>query len=246
MYPDIMLGTWKISAYVLFTYLAFFAALAYTYPKLIYVEKISQKQVLIYLVLIFFVQQYGGQLIPAIYRWYQHKTLPLNVIWKNPGRYFHSVVLSTIAFIIIYCKINKWATNRILDYFAIAAALMSAIGRIGCFLNGCCGGRHTSLPWGVIFPNDTNPVHPTQLYHFGFELFILFPLLIWINKRKRFEGETFWMFVWIYSFFRFWIEFLRTNMRVYAGLTHAQIFSAVAVFVSGIILIRKYRKSKAV
>jgi phosphatidylglycerol:prolipoprotein diacylglycerol transferase len=53
----------------------------------------------------------------------------------------------------------------LLDPLAPAAILALGIGRIGCFLGGCCYGRPTALPWGVIFPAlGPPPRHPLQLY----------------------------------------------------------------------------------
>lgn len=53
----------------------------------------------------------------------------------------------------------------LLDPLAPAAIVALGIGRIGCFLGGCCYGRPTSLPWGVLFPAlGPTPRHPLQLY----------------------------------------------------------------------------------
>ncbi len=237
MCPFYQIGSERFSSYITFNYLGFLALIIYIYPKLTRIEKFGQFDSELYILGLFATQPIGGQIIPFIYKWYFIGHFPQSEL-GSAGRYFHSALLTAVAYTIIYCKIKKWPTKRILDYLAISACLMSAIGRIGCFLGGCCGGKPTDLPWGVRFPRETFHIHPTQLYHFGFEFFILFPLLIWINNRKRFEGETFWMFIWIYSFFRFWIEFIRMNPVAWADLTHAQIFSAIAVFVSGIILIK--------
>jgi len=51
------------------------------------------------------------------------------------------------------------------DAFAPAGVLALAIGRLGCFLAGCCWGTPTDLPWGVVFPELGPPTrHPLQLY----------------------------------------------------------------------------------
>lgn len=53
----------------------------------------------------------------------------------------------------------------LLDRLVPAALLALAIGRVGCFLGGCCWGRATTLPWGVVFPELGPPArHPLQLY----------------------------------------------------------------------------------
>ena len=42
------------------------------------------------------------------------------------------------------------------DIAAPCIALGIGVGRIGCFLNGCCYGATTDLPWGVTFPYGSN------------------------------------------------------------------------------------------
>jgi len=93
-----------------------------------------------------------------------------------------------------------------------------AFGRVGCFAAGCCYGRETHLPWAVTFTNplansisDTPlhvPLHPTQLYEMVLELCnCLF--LVWLIRRKKFEGEIIGTYMIIYGIGRFFIEFFR-------------------------------------
>ena len=73
-------------------------------------------------------------------------------------------------------------------------ALGHVVGRLGCFLAGCCYGTETTVPWGVVFTNPLAlenvgtpldvPLHPTQLYEAGAEALILVGLLIF-EKRGR-------------------------------------------------------------
>ncbi len=240
MCPIISGGALRVESYALLTYIAFFAGASYLYIKMVRAEKIHRFQVVLFLIFAVFAQLIGGQIIPFIWRWYRRGAFPQDLLLGGAGHYFHSVLLSTIIFTIVYCKIKKWPAERILDHYAIAACLMSPVGRIGCFLTGCCSGKPTDLPWAVKFPHKPDLVHPTQLYHFGFELLILLPILLWIDKRKKFDGQTFWSFMLLYSMFRFWIEYLRTNPIAWQNLTHAQLFSAAAILVAGIILAKQY------
>lgn len=62
-----------------------------------------------------------------------------------------------------------WATRvrpaSLLDAFVPGGLLALGIGRIGCFLGGCCYGAPTTLPWGLVFPDVGGaPRHPLQLY----------------------------------------------------------------------------------
>jgi prolipoprotein diacylglyceryl transferase len=106
----------------------------------------------------------------------------------------------------------------ILDLLSPYVGLGLAIHRgFGCFLNGCCYGRPTEMPWGVRFPLEhagtrfygiAAHLHPTQLYEAANGLIIFFALL-WFRKRRKGEGETTAALLMIYAFNRYLIEFVR-------------------------------------
>ena len=85
---------------------------------------------------------------------------------------------------------RRWGArpDELADSVVVAVASGIVLMRIGCFLNGCCAGETTTLPWGVTFPygstawsqqvlsgeggllglaGHVDPVHPTQLYEAG-------------------------------------------------------------------------------
>jgi phosphatidylglycerol:prolipoprotein diacylglycerol transferase len=71
---------------------------------------------------------------------------------------------------LLACVLRRPAVE-LLDALAPAGLLALAIGRVGCFLAGCCYGRPTDLPWGVVFPEVGPPArHPLQLYSAGADL----------------------------------------------------------------------------
>lgn len=102
-----------------------------------------------------------------------------------------------------------------------------AIGRIGCFLRGCCYGVHTELPWGVDF-GDGVLRHPTQIYEIIFLIF----MLIFINikfKNKPKAGSLFDIFMITYFFYRFVVEFIRVEPELFLTLTMFQWISIVII-----------------
>ena len=107
---------------------------------------------------------------------------------------------------------------KLADLVSPLIALGLSFGRIGCFLAGCCYGRETSLPWAVVFRNPDSlarlnvPLHPTQLYD-AVNGFILFLFLSWMEKKKVFDGQIFWLFLLLYSMMRFVIEIFRGDPR---------------------------------
>jgi len=134
------------------------------------------------------------------------------------------------------------------DAFAIAIPLGHAVGRIGCFLGGCCYGSASALPWAVRYPSGSLPhlaqvaraeiapdqptslpVHPTPLYELGFDL-LLFAALFALRDRLRIRGSLFRLYLFAYATFRFGLEFIRADSPLPAagGPKPIQILLAVA------------------
>ena len=110
------------------------------------------------------------------------------------------------------------------NYFAPAIALGVAIGRLGCFFTGCCYGKPTTLPWGVDF-GDHILRHPTQIYESLFMLLMFFYLEKIKNRKDIKPGQLFKILMISYFIFRFFIEFIRVEPVIFAGLTVFQIIS---------------------
>jgi phosphatidylglycerol:prolipoprotein diacylglycerol transferase len=158
---------------------------------------------------------------------------------------FYGGILGGILWVILYTRFQKMPLLAVLDVVAAPIALGHAIGRIGCFVAGCCYGKPTSLPWGVTF---TSPVaqtiagtplhvslHPTQLYEAGAE-FLNFLLLIWLGARQRFIGQLIGAYFVLYGSERSAIEFFRGDpgrtMMFHDSVSLMQIVS-VGVIIAG-------------
>ncbi|MFQ6082724.1 MAG: prolipoprotein diacylglyceryl transferase [Candidatus Aminicenantia bacterium] len=122
-----------------------------------------------------------------------------------------------------------------LDFWSYADALVPSvcigifIKRIGCFLNWCCYGMASNLPWAVNVGDF--PRHPTQIY-LAMNGLILFFIFLWLRKMVRPSSTLFLLFVISYAGVRFLIEFLRDSERYILNLTMAQITSLVILFVA--------------
>ena len=158
------------------------------------------------------------------------KTFHILVSWtwymENPSRFFdfrighvfYGGYIGSITFPLIYLK---WIKGPILPSYDIPATYMPlglAIHRAFACLNaGCCFGRPTDLPWGIIFPKGSLPyrafgsvpLHPTQIYESFLALVIFVILLIWRKRGQKVPGELFALQVALYSIGRFGIEFFR-------------------------------------
>jgi phosphatidylglycerol---prolipoprotein diacylglyceryl transferase len=110
------------------------------------------------------------------------------------------------------------------NLFAPAIALGVAVGRLGCFFQGCCYGKPTILPWGVDF-GDGVLRHPTQIYESIFML-VMFMYLEKIKNRSDIKaGQLFKVLAISYFIFRFFIEFIRVEKPVFYSLTAFQLIS---------------------
>jgi phosphatidylglycerol:prolipoprotein diacylglycerol transferase len=171
-------------------------------------------------------------------------------IWEG-GLSFHGGLAAAVAAVAIYTRAKKIRFLSMADLMAPSLAIGYAFARIGCFLNGCCYGFETHLPWAVRFYDPafhqwTNPSHPAQLYAFAANLAI-FGILTRIERLNRPPGFTFFSYLVLYSVYRFGIEFVREGATAFiwfAGLTHAQVASLVVIVVFGLTLAMLNRKPR--
>jgi phosphatidylglycerol---prolipoprotein diacylglyceryl transferase len=110
------------------------------------------------------------------------------------------------------------------DSFAIPLALAMAVGRWGCFYNGCCYGVPTHLPWAVAFTQRDGSVaycHPTQIYESLFHL-TMAGVLIWLTFRGLLTRQRLKVYLIAYGIYRFLTEYIRPEPAWLWGLTFYQ------------------------
>lgn len=171
-------------------------------------------------------------------------------VWQG-GLSFHGGVALAMAAGYVYTRIARLSYWKCADLVAPSAAIGYALTRIGCFLNGCCYGCPTSLPWGVKFIDEktgllTPPSHPTQLYA-SLANILIFWLLVRLERLNRKPGFVFVSYLGLYSVYRFLIEFLRSGASAQPwalGLTQAQGVSAVVFAVAAVLMVTIYRKPR--
>ncbi len=113
------------------------------------------------------------------------------------------------------------------NLFAPAIALGLAVGRLGCFFNGCCYGKPSNLPWAVNF-GDGVLRHPTQLYESLFMLLMFIALRTYFKKDAVKPGHLFKVLMISYFLFRFLVEFIRVERTAFWYLSY---FQVIAIFV---------------
>lgn len=152
------------------------------------------------------------------------------------GMSYHGGFIGGLIGMIVWCRVHKKPFWKWCDAMCVAIPLGYTFGRLGNFLNGELYGRITTAPWGMVFPaaekfsasktwvidfaqkigmdiagkNLVNlPRHPSQLYEALFEGVILWSILWFMRKQKKFDGQLGLSYACGYGFFRFFIEYFR-------------------------------------
>lgn len=188
-------------------------------------------------ILIVFGAIAGSRLFHVLFEefgYYVEHPFKIFAVWEG-GYTFYGAVLFCLATVYSYCRAKKISFLAFGDLAAGGTAIGLAIGRIGCFLAGCCWGKPTTSFLGVTFANPLSfcpihdrALHPTQLYEATLG-FIIWIYLSWLMRRRKYEGEVLCHGLVIYSIGRFVIEIFRgDDMRgyVFGGLlSYSQLVS---------------------
>jgi phosphatidylglycerol:prolipoprotein diacylglycerol transferase len=127
------------------------------------------------------------------------------------------------------------------DTIVPALPVGQVLGRLGCFLAGCCAGRPADVPWAVAFPDDPAlRVHPVQLY----ESLALLGVAAVLWRRRRLEspvGTQTGLYLVLAGATRFLVEAFRLNPRVALFLTIPQLAATFEMGL-GLLLLRARRR----
>jgi phosphatidylglycerol:prolipoprotein diacylglycerol transferase len=221
MYPILFqFGRFHIYAYGFFVVLGFAAATVLAVLKIrksnIRISFENGTDLFFYTVLSAFL---GSRVLYVLINFDAFREHPVQIfkIWEGGLVFYGGLIPATVVafWVMRWHRLPVW---RLADLVSPLIALGLSFGRVGCFLAGCCYGKESSLPWAVVFKNPDSlarlnvPLHPTQLYDAA-NGFVLFFFLRWMEKRKTFDGQIFWLFLFLYSVTRFFIEIFRGDPR---------------------------------
>jgi len=175
----------------------------------------------------------GARLLYVAANWELYRQAPFEMfaVWHG-GLIFYGGLAAAIP--TAWWLLRRWRLpiGLALDCFTPALAVGHAIGRIGCFLNGCCYGKPTEAWWGVTFLWSEARRHPTQLIESAFLLMLSLVFAIWLLRGRPWRrppcGRVALTYVLVYAAWRFGIEFLRADNPVLAaGLNLPQWLSLI-------------------
>lgn len=201
----------------------------------------------------------GGRAFYVIEYWQKfhastlRETLLRVLNFPEGGLVVYGAFIGGVIAVLYFIRKNGLPMLATFDLIAPSMMIGLALGRIGCFLNGCCYGGPTSLPWAVRFPAGSPPfadqsesgliaagaassvpIHPAQLYSAITAALIGWVLWSYYPFRRR-DGQVIGLMLALYPVSRFLEEIIRTDEPAVfgTGLSISQNIS-LAIFVAGI------------
>lgn len=189
----------------------------------------------------------GARIVYVFLNFSRYQKDPLRILqfWKG-GLSWQGAFLIGFLVLILLLKDNRKKAGKWFDAIIFGVLLGHSIGRIGCFLEGCCYGITTNIFWAIKNPSlgDDLLRHPTQLYEvFGY-LAIFLLLYFYSKKNKLKDGSLFFIGTILHSSIRFIVEYFRYNRDFicqgntwYGTLSYAQFTALIIIIISFLILL---------
>jgi len=198
----------------------------------------------------------GARALFVIQHWsyFKNNLAEIFYLWEG-GMTFYGILLGVLP-VLWFVKKEKWDFWATLDASIPGVTLGIAVGRWGCFFNGCCYGKPTDLPWGVVFPEGSLPymefggvpIHPSQIYESIGDAFLFIVYLFLLKKfGKSKVGFVGSIALILTPFVRFLNDFTRAyepNSYIF-GLTFNQWIAIFLMIVGVILTVKRYAVSSS-
>lgn len=178
---------------------------------------------------------FGARAAYVAEHWDQYAGQPWSILKVNEGGLmFYGGLLSAWVAMSVFARLNKERWLNFLDLIITAVPIGHAVGRIGCFLEGCCFGDRCDGALGVHYPVGSHlwrhqldlgmvgyydaplPVYPSQLFESAAN-FAIYGFLMWYYPRRRKEGAQVAIYCALYAPMRFVVEMFRSDVRMPVG-----------------------------
>ena len=223
MLPYIYIGSLKISMYYLAMFLGYVAMVVLMLlPKRRAMYRLSKPKSVLFATAVLIAGLLGCKILYVIecFKYVLKHGLTIG------GFSFFGAALLVPLLMLLVGKAFKLSPAESLDNSAVCVVAMLGTIRIGCFCNGCCGGR-------IFFFKNFDISFPTQLI----ELVCDSLILVWLlrtESRPGNSGRLYGRFLLSYGIARFFIEFLRSTAKDWFGLSHGQWFSLIAIIAGAV------------
>ena len=246
MYPDLF-GIPGFTQSVLIVIGALLGCLVtFLYLRKLSLSKSAYIDLTIVVIVTFISAFVFATLFENLYEAIKHAALGESQKWTWSQTFYGGLFGGVVAFLLMYkyfyLRNNEPILTNILVVAPGSISLGHAIGRLGCFLNGCCYGKETDKWYGVLFPGFSHKVVPIQLFEMFF-LLILSGILIFLAFKWSCKF-TVPIYLISYGLFRFVIEFFRGDERGQFGLFSPSQYWSILLFGFGLLILTFYFKEK--
>lgn len=208
----------------------------------------------------------GARIYYVIFQWENYKDNLLQIFnLRAGGLAIYGGVIAAILTLIVFTRVRKISFFSMADSGVLGLVTGQIIGRWGNFFNCEAFGGYTNSLFamriklslvneGMLSPDvlehrimengvEFIQVHPTFLYESVWNLGVL-AFMLWYRRRKRFDGEMLWIYLFGYGMGRFWIEGLRTDQLIFfhTGSPVSQALSLMLILVAGVVLFLKHQQ----
>ena len=183
----------------------------------------------------------GAFLLYAIVEWARTGE-PLAGL-EHGGLVFYGAVPTGLGALVLASRSFRLPWLKIVDLSIPGIAMGHALGRVGCFLGGCCFGAEWHGPWSATATHPlaasahpSVPRHPVQLYE-ALGLLVLAAIFTFVPARRVGDGGRALAYLMSYAVLRFTVEQLRadTIRGVFGGLSTSMLIS-LGLFATGAVL----------
>lgn len=187
MHPTLFtIGTIRIDTYSVVWFIALSLAILWSIRRLS-LYQLDEDESRRIMAISFLCMLLGARSPEYFVNWRDYLASPSLFLDMNRGSlYEFGAIIGAFVAALVMCRLSKSKVSflKLCDVAIIPAFLAIAVGRWGCFLNGCCVGSVTDFCLGVHFPFDRAGVfrHPVQIYYSLASGIII--LLLLLAERK--------------------------------------------------------------
>lgn len=247
MHPYLNIFGLQIPSYGLMMALAFIMAILLAYYRTKKAGLDPDK--LLNLAIIAILTGIAGSYLLYIFVTYSFKTIIASIadgsfsVFKDGGLVYYGGFILAAVCCVLYLVKKKLNVAHYAAVVMPVIPLAHAIGRVGCFLAGCCYGKVCDTPFSVIYPvgvpvSDVPtgvPVFPVQLLESALNI-ILFVILLLYTKKRMKSASVIFLYLFSYAIIRFTTELFRADeiRGIFIGLSTSQWIS-ILLFVAGVV-----------
>lgn len=179
-----------------------------------------------------------GAISLVITAYLNNSPISIERIIKEAGSVYYGGLIGLLTSLFVLCKVKNKQFRSVSSVMAVSIPLFHSIGRIGCYLGGCCYGKETNgflgIEYRIYGATEMVNRYPVQLYESAFEFFLFITLLFLFIKFKKTRGFLLHGYLISYSAFRFFVEFIRGDevRGVWSLLSFSQYISIGIIFIT--------------